>query len=277
MPGARLPLSRRGTLRNAGHPARQENVAVTAVALQDHISHGLQLRDLSLADHSKTEAQQKGNGPKSLKRNAKAVVDSGLPKPAPSPRAEGPEREYVLGPRRPPLTLAQRLGLLDAPPSPLSAAEWDEAKQRSARRGDSLQPCPVCREDFELRPQVLLSCSHVFHRACLQAVERFTGKKTCPLCRKDQYQTRVIHDAARLFRTKCASRIQAHWRGHVVRKWYQNLRRVVPPTDAGLRRKFFEAKPGPACRRASLVSDQHLLHLTRACTPGHCTDQEAEI
>lgn len=39
-------------------------------------------------------------------------------------------------------------------------------------------------------------------------------------------------------------RIQASWRGHVVRRWYRDLRRTVPPTDAKLRRKFFEAKVG---------------------------------
>lgn len=38
------------------------------------------------------------------------------------------------------------------------------------------------------------------------------------------------------------SRIQACWRGHVVRKWYQDLRRTMPPTDTKLRRKFFEEK-----------------------------------
>ncbi|XP_073892580.1 RING finger protein 32 isoform X2 [Macaca fascicularis] len=90
--------------------------------------------------------------------------------------------------------------------------------------------------------RVLLSCSHVFHRACLQAFEKFTNKKTCPLCRKNQYQTRVIHDGARLFRIKCVTRIQAYWRGYVVRKWYRNLRETVPPTDAKLRKKFFEKK-----------------------------------
>ncbi|KAG8506112.1 RING finger protein 32, partial [Galemys pyrenaicus] len=227
-----------------GRSAKQENVAVTAVALQDHISHDLRLQDLSIAGHPKTKAPRKENGPRALTRKAKSVVDTGLQKPTLSPRAQDPEREYVLDPKPPPLTLAQKLGLLDAPPPPLSAAEWDAAKQRSALRGDSLQPCPVCREDFELRPQVLLSCSHVFHRACLQAFERFASRKTCPLCRRDQYQTRVIHDAARLFRVKCASRIQALWRGHVVRKWYRNLRQTVPPTDARLRRKFFEAKVG---------------------------------
>lgn len=54
--------------------------------------------------------------------------------------------------------------------------------------------------------QVLLSCSHVFHKTCLQAFERFSRRKLCPMCRKEQYETRVIHDAAQLFRHKCATR-----------------------------------------------------------------------
>ncbi|XP_045877201.1 RING finger protein 32 isoform X8 [Meles meles] len=225
-----------------GHSSKQDNLAVTAVALQDHISHDLQLRNLSIADHSKTKVQKRENRSKSLKRNTKAIIDTGLKKTIQGPKVEDPEKEYVLDPKPPPLTLAQKLGLFEPPPPPLSSEEWEKVKQRSILQGDSVQPCPICKEEFELRPQVLLSCSHVFHRACLQAFEKFTNKKTCPLCRKNQYQTRVIHDGARLFKIKCATRIQACWRGHVVRKWYQDLRRKLPPTDAKLRRKFFEEK-----------------------------------
>ena len=54
--------------------------------------------------------------------------------------------------------------------------------------------------------QVILSCSHVFHKNCLQAFERFSGKKTCPMCRVEQYQTRVIYDGANPYRHKCAAR-----------------------------------------------------------------------
>ncbi|XP_039086609.1 RING finger protein 32 isoform X1 [Hyaena hyaena] len=228
--------------KHKGHSSKQDNLAVTAVALQDHILHDLQLRDLSIAGHSKTKVQQRDTRSKSLKTNTKAVIDTGLKTAAQGPKVEDLEKEYVLDPKPPPLTLAQKLGLFEPPPLPLSSGEWEKVKQRSVMQGDSMQPCPICREDFELRPQVLLSCSHVFHRACLQAFEKFTNKKTCPLCRKNQYQTRVIHDGARLFRIKCATRIQACWRGHVVRKWYRELRRTVPPTDAKLRRKFFEGK-----------------------------------
>nr|XP_012300744.1 RING finger protein 32 isoform X1 [Aotus nancymaae]XP_012300745.1 RING finger protein 32 isoform X1 [Aotus nancymaae] len=227
-------------LRHKGHSSRKDNLAINAVALQDHILHDLQLQNLSVADHPKTQVQKTEN--KSLKRDAKATIDTGLKKTTQCPKLEDSEKEYVLDPKPPPLTLAQKLGLIGPPPPPLSSDEWEKVKQRFLLQGDSMQPCPICKEDFELRPQVLLSCSHVFHRACLQAFEKFTNKKTCPLCRKNQYQTRVICDGAHLFRIKCATRIQACWRGYVVRKWYQNLRKTVPPTDAKLRKKFFEKK-----------------------------------
>uniref|UniRef100_H0WK01 Ring finger protein 32 n=1 Tax=Otolemur garnettii TaxID=30611 RepID=H0WK01_OTOGA len=222
-----------------GHSSKKDNLAITAVALQDHILHDLQLRDLSVAT---TRVQKKENRSKALKRETKAVIDTGLRKTTQGPRGEDPEKEYVLDPKPPPLTLAQKLGLVEPPPLPLSSDEWEKVKQRSILQGDSMQPCPICKEEFRLHPQVLLSCSHVFHKACLQAFEKFTSKKTCPLCRKNQYQTRVIHDGAQLFRTKCATRIQAYWRGCIVRKWYRNLRETVPPRDAKLRRKFYEKK-----------------------------------
>lgn len=97
------------------------------------------------------------------------------------------------------------------------------------------------------------------------------------MCRKEQYETRMIYDGAQLYREKCAlrcalsstgtitissvrsslehnscaffvisfclsSRIQAFWRGYIVRKRYQNMRKHVPPKDHRLRRQFFEKK-----------------------------------
>lgn len=90
-----------------GHSSKRENLAVAAAALQDHILHDLQLRDLSVADHSKTKVPRRENTSKSLKRNTKAVTETGLPKIAPGPREEDPEREYVLDPKPPPLTLGK--------------------------------------------------------------------------------------------------------------------------------------------------------------------------
>lgn len=120
---------------------------------------------------------------------------------------------------------------------------------------------------------MLLSCSHVFHKTCLQAFERFSRRKCCPMCRKERYETRVIHDGAHLFKHKCAtrylhytclfltlktcalppvfsrsethlrvSRIQAHWRGYVARKRFKLLRKFHSPKDKHLRRKFLQEK-----------------------------------
>ncbi|XP_067855333.1 RING finger protein 32 [Heptranchias perlo] len=175
------------------------------------------------------------------RNTVKPVVDTGIKRKEKKKRKDE-EKEYVLDPKPSSLTLAQKMGLVDAPNAPLTTSEWQLVKKRSEQQGDSSQPCVICREEFGIQQQVLLSCSHVFHRICLQAFEKFSGRKSCPMCRKQQYQTRVIHDGARLYRIKCAIRIQAYWRGYIVRKWYKQLRRSVPPKDRKLRRRFFEDK-----------------------------------
>ena len=68
--------------------------------------------------------------------------------------AGGPEREYTLDPTPPPLTLAQSLGLVEAPRQLLTAEEWEGVKVCSKKREDSRQPCPICQEEFGLNPQV---------------------------------------------------------------------------------------------------------------------------
>lgn len=90
-----------------GHSSKRDNLAVTAVALQDHILHDHQLRNLSVADHSKTKVPKRENASKSLKRNMKAVKDTGLQKTIQGPEEEDPEKEYVLDPKPPPLTLGK--------------------------------------------------------------------------------------------------------------------------------------------------------------------------
>ena len=44
------------------------------------------------------------------------------------------------------------------------------------------------------------------------------------------------------FNFKLFFRIQAAWRGYLVRKWYKNYRKMVPPQNAMLRKKFFQEK-----------------------------------
>ncbi|NXU54798.1 RNF32 protein, partial [Turnix velox] len=226
------------------HSFKRKTIAVSAAALQDHIIHSHQLQDPSIVDPFKSKTRNSKNIYKPVnKEMVRAVVDTGLRKKSTRHKnMEDGEKEYVLDPSPPQLTLAQKLGLVEPPSLPLTAEEWGKIKQRSIQHGDSTQPCAICREEFALQPQVLLSCSHVFHKACLKAFEKFMGRKSCPMCRKEQYQTRVIHDGAHFFKIKCAVRIQAFWRGYVVRKWYKNLRRTVPPKDCKLRKQFLEKK-----------------------------------
>ncbi|CAE7503879.1 RNF32 [Symbiodinium pilosum] len=112
------------------------------------------------------------------------------------------------------LTLAQRLGLVAKPSQPLTAEQWEKVKHASDSRQDSEVPCSICLDDFRTRPQVILSCSHVFHGECLRSFERFSGSRYCPLCRCPYFDATIHHSGLMVWRKKCASRIQRAWRGY---------------------------------------------------------------
>ncbi|KAI3354839.1 hypothetical protein L3Q82_004645 [Scortum barcoo] len=200
---------------SSGSTSRASNKLVMAsVAFQDHITRTLLHPGFSDPLLRRGEKKKAPRNPQTRRREKEE-------------RSQQEEREYVLDSAAPPLTLAQKLGLVASPAARLTEDEWARVKARSVEQGESAQPCAICKEEFRLQPQ---------------AFERFSGRKCCPMCRKEQYETRVIHDAARLFRHQCATRIQACWRGYVARKKYRQLRRSICPKDKQLRRKFFEAK-----------------------------------
>lgn len=116
------------------------------------------------------------------------------------------------------LSLAQRMGLVAEPAQPLTSVQWEHVKHASDSRQDSEVPCTICLEDFRTRPQVILSCSHVFHGECLRSFERFAGKRHCPLCRCPYFDATIHHSGLMVWRKKCASRIQRAWRGYTSRK-----------------------------------------------------------
>ncbi|XP_056869719.1 RING finger protein 32 [Takifugu flavidus] len=207
------------------------NVVFTSLAIYDHITSTLLHPNFPISDPLVKSKRKTSRNPQE-KDEERSLPDQNLQE----------EGEYVLDSAPPPLTLAQKLGLVASPAPGLTEGEWRQVKARSIQQGESGQPCAICREEFLLQPQVLLSCSHVFHKTCLQAFERFSRRKCCPMCRKEQYETRVIHDAAQLFRHKCATRIQAYWRGYATRKGFAILRKYSSPQDKHQRRKFFEEK-----------------------------------
>merc|ERR1740139_608293 len=131
----------------------------------------------------------------------------------------------------PTLTLAQRMGLESGPDPALTANEWAVIAERSKGQGRSKEPCAICLGDFTTDAQVLLSCAHVFHRACLNSWERHSKSRCCPVCRKLHYQKRTCHDGEDLYRHECVVQLQAAWRGQAARRtWGPALRRANPAT-----------------------------------------------
>ncbi|CAN0345774.1 unnamed protein product, partial [Ectocarpus sp. 12 AP-2014] len=100
------------------------------------------------------------------------------------------EGEKQHQPRRVAVTLAQIRGLEKPPEPTLTPGEWRAVEAKALARGDEAAPCPICRESFRGESQVILSCSHVFHKACLSSFEKFlrAQERSCPLCRKVDYQ-----------------------------------------------------------------------------------------
>ena len=98
---------------------------------------------------------------------------------------------FLAGSQQIPLTVAQSRGLV-ATPTPaveaLQAFEWESIEKGVASRQDAY--CPICMEGFNRGYEVLLSCSHMYHRSCLQSFEKFmkTAERSCPICRTTNYQ-----------------------------------------------------------------------------------------
>jgi hypothetical protein len=146
--------------------------------------------------------------------------------------------------RAPQLSLAQRLGLVEMPDMPLTSDEWEAAAAASKQRDYAAEPCAICCAPFRDEKQVILSCSHVFHRYCLKSWEAFSksqrGAKTCPCCRREAYQKRTFtSEGGEIYRTKCAVLIQAHVRGLVARR---AVERLWMQTNPGKRRAYCERR-----------------------------------
>lgn len=143
-------------------------------------------------------------------------------------------------------TLAERRGLValkvkSVSPS-LSWNDWDAVETEARVRNDAF--CPICMEGFSNGHEVLLSCSHVFHRTCLQNFEKFmrVQERSCPICRRCNYQKKITSSGSKAFESVCARKIQALWRGfnarirfHMDKKLYYNSGQG----ESGLRAKFY--------------------------------------
>lgn len=142
-----------------------------------------------------------------------------------------------------PLTLAEKIGIVAPPPALLTESEWLAIERQSQLRGDSELSCSICCDEFGMSAQVLLSCSHVFHSACLGAFEKFASASACimccPLCRKERYQKRLVPFGRQVCERRAATKIQAWFRGCVDRRKCFKMRL---DRDPRAKRLFYASK-----------------------------------
>ncbi|KAF7667365.1 hypothetical protein LDENG_00065060 [Lucifuga dentata] len=124
-------------------------LVITSVALQDHITRSVLHPTFSLWDPWVLKCKQKAPTNTRNPQGRGRVKEEGLQR-----QGGEEEREYVLDPVPPRLTLAQKMGLVASPEKRLTEDEWTRVKARSVHQGDSAQPCVICREEFHLQPQV---------------------------------------------------------------------------------------------------------------------------
>ena len=101
-------------------------------------------------------------------------------------------------------------------------------------------------EGFKDGREVLLSCSHMFHRNCLSSFENFmkSDERSCPVCRTTKYQKKITRYGSRAFEVICAIKIQKNYRGYSARKkYYLRLKYYYKKGEGGTslhKTKFFE-------------------------------------
>ena len=147
--------------------------------------------------------------------------------------------------RQPVLSLSQRKGLTEKPTKSIvvDISEWHGIECRLKDRNEAY--CPICMIGFKDGNEVLLSCSHIFHRACLVSFENFMDKKErcCPICRTMNYQKKITNEGSKAFELVCIVKLQCLFRGYQVRKQFRSQLRSYYQQNKGdcqQRKKFFE-------------------------------------
>lgn len=101
-------------------------------------------------------------------------------------------------------------------------------------------------EGFKDGREVLLSCSHMFHRHCLSSFEIFmkSEERSCPVCRAIRYQKKITRLGSNAYEAVCSLIIQRTFRGYLARKEYYNIIKIYYDSGRGgksrQRTKFYE-------------------------------------
>lgn len=183
------------------------------------------------------------------------------------------------------LTLAQVRGLVPLPLPGLTTQQWKDIELRIQLRAE--EKCSICMEKFSLRETVMTSCSHIFHKSCLDALEKFmlmnekistivslnnptpVSSKCCPICRTMNYQRQRTRIGAHLYIQSCIVLVQALYRGKITRRIYFQLRRNIylaiqknsqgtdntPDTDTFSSRSSLSLHSLPLSRKKAFVAE----------------------
>ena len=169
------------------------------------------------------------------------------------------------------LTLAQKLGLFEKPPKPLTNDEWVEVEEKSKKRLDN-EDCPICLEAFKSpNNQVILSCTHVFHKTCLSNFEKHTKMQQCPICRRKDYEKKNFDAGFLVYISKIIMKAQKIWRGYMARKrFYEHLITYYKPTTTFFKRrviayklKILSNKMEEKMRKKRIISDNIINELDK--------------
>jgi hypothetical protein len=135
------------------------------------------------------------------------------------------------------LTMAQKLNLVPAPKAPLKLGDWEAILSVAKNNNQIYDSCAICLEPFKTEQQVLLNCSHVFHKHCLQTFERLEKCRSCPMCRSKEYQRIDVDEAAIQFINKSALMIQSHFKRYLTEMWFYKYIKLISPLKLGDRMK----------------------------------------
>lgn len=202
------------------------DLVIYAAALQDHYSRALSSNAKKLLKLPPliSAKNNKNNGVMIMQRNIKCDNNQESIK----------YRKYLSK-----LTLAQKLGIIPAPPQPLSNDNWALIEQQAQKRKEGEGLCPICLEAFKGEDQTILSCSHMFHKNCLLSFEKLCKIKMCPICRKQDYDKKETNQGFLYYQTKCILLIQKIIRGYLARKLFFEL---LVPQHKEIRSKLLKRK-----------------------------------
>ena len=182
------------------------NVVLNAAAFQDQLNHkfGININKRRTPFRKKITLNEK--------KEKTNMVDQYLLKKNTEEEIMKRNRKFLSN-----LTFAEKVGVQKIKNFPLSLNQWKKVEEQTIKREDYKGECPICLDKLACRESVILSCSHVFHKVCLQNFEKFSSVTKCPLCRCERYECKTYIKDKEYFVNKSVLLLQKYIRGYVTR------------------------------------------------------------